>query len=230
MYQILLQTNPSVAVATATEAAQNTASLSLGYLLREGGPLMIPLALCSLIGLFVFIERYLAIRRYGSAPEDFVAQIKPMIQKGQLKKASEYCQKYDNSLSRIIQKGIARIGKPFDVIEGSMENVGAREIYKMETRVGILATIADIAPMFGFLGTIAGMIILFYNVNQHGFSIESISSGIYTKMVTSAVGLIIGVFAYMGYKFLTARIERNINKIEIQSSDFIDCLYEPVKD
>ncbi len=228
MYSLLLQVN-QVAQTTLGNTTENTPELSLGYLLREGGPLMIPLALCSIIGLFVFIERYLAIRRYGSAPDDFVAQLRPMIQKGQLKKASEYCAKYDNSLSRIIQKGISRIGKPFDVIEGSMENAGAREIYKMENRTSILATIADIAPMFGFLGTIAGMIILFYNVNQHGFSIESISSGIYTKMVTSAVGLIIGVFAYMGYKFLTAKIERNINKIEIQSSDFIDCLYEPTQ-
>ncbi len=229
MYPILLQvSNTAQAVATSTTEA--APSLSLGYLLREGGPLMIPLALCSIIGLFVFIERYLAIKRYGSAPDDFMLHIRPMIQKGQFAKATEYCKKQDNSLARVIQKGIARIGKPFDVIEGSMENVGAREIYKMENRVGILATIADIAPMFGFLGTIAGMIILFYNVNQHGFSLESISSGIYTKMVTSAVGLIIGVFAYMGYKFLTARIERNINNMEIQSSDFIDCLYEPAQD
>ncbi len=226
MYTILLQATQTVQT-TVAQNAEAQPELSLGYLLREGGPLMIPLALCSLIGLFVFIERYLAIRRYGSAPDDFVLQLKPMIQKGQLNKAADYCSHYDNSLARIIRKGISRIGKPFDVIEGSMENAGSREIYKMESRVSILATIADIAPMFGFLGTIAGMIILFYNVNQHGFSIESISSGIYTKMVTSAVGLIIGVFAYMGYKFLTAMIERNINKIEIQSSDFIDYLYEP---
>ncbi len=224
LLQIATEASTSNVVNTSSSAAPE---LSVWYLIREGGPLMIPLGICSLIGLFVFIERAIAIRRYGSAPDDFVAELKPLIQRGQLQKAQDYCAKYNNSLSRVIQKGISRIGKPFDVIESSMENVGAREIYKMENRVGILATIADIAPMFGFLGTIAGMIILFYNVNTHGFSLESISSGIYTKMVTSAVGLIIGVFAYMGYKYLNARIDRNVNKMEIQSSDFIDCLYEP---
>ncbi len=233
LLNILLQVTQTIAdttaiVQSAAPAATSTApELTFWYLIKEGGPLMIPLAICSLIGLFIFIERYLAIRRYGNAPDDFVAQLKPMIQKGQFQKAQDYCARYDNSLARVISKGIARIGKPFDVIESSMENVGARELYKMENRVGILATIADIAPMFGFLGTIAGMIILFYNVNTHGFSLESISAGIYTKMVTSAVGLIIGVLAYMGYKFLMARIDRNVNKMEIQSSDFIDCLYEP---
>lgn len=215
------QTTPAAAVAENQE-------LSLWYLIKEGGPLMIPLAICSIVALYVFIERLMAIRRFSSAPDDFVQRLKPMIQHGEIEKAKQFCSMQDSSIARIIHKGLSRIGKPFDVIEGSMEGVADREIYNMETRVPMLATIADIAPMFGFLGTIAGMIQMFYNVNTHGFSLESISSGIYTKMVTSAVGLIIGIFAYMGYKYLMAKIDKNINMIEIQTSDFIDALYEPV--
>lgn len=223
--QIIIDTVAQAATPAAPAAPQE---LSLWYLIKEGGPLMIPLAICSVVGLYVFIERFMAIRRFSSAPDDFVQRLKPMIQHGEIEKAKQFCQMQDSSIARIIYKGLSRIGKPFDVIEGSMEGVADREIYNMETRVPMLATIADIAPMFGFLGTIAGMIQMFYNVNTHGFSLESISSGIYTKMVTSAVGLIIGIFAYMGYKYLMARIDKNINMIEIQTSDFIDALYEPV--
>ncbi len=229
--QTVTQTGVDTLQAAANAAPQQAppTELSFWFLIKEGGPLMIPLAICSIVALYIFIERLIAISRLSGSKEDVSIHLRPMIKKGDFDNAKHYCQRVNNSVSRMLEKGIARIGKPYEVIENSMESVAEREIYKMESGVGILATIADIAPMFGFLGTIAGMIQLFYNVNTHGFSLESISSGIYTKMITSAVGLIIGILAYMGYKFLNRRIDQNINRMEIQASDFMDCLYEPIQ-
>jgi len=129
----------------------------------------------------------------------------------------------------MVEKGVNRIGKPLDSIEKAMETTGKLEVYKLEKNMSVLNTIARIAPMFGFLGTIAGMIILFFSIQQNGFSLEGIAGGIYTKMVTSAVGLIIGLLAYVAYDFLNAQINKVVNKMEIAAADFIDILQEPAK-
>src|SRR5678809_1541054 len=136
----------------------------------------------------------------------------------------------DNPVARIIDKGIQRIGKPIDAIEKSMENVGRLEMYKMERNLNILSLIAGIAPMFGFLGTIIGMITLFYNINSTGdFELSTIAGGIYVKMITSATGLIIGVIAYVGYNYLSTQVDKTANKMEASSSEFIDVLQEPTR-
>jgi len=129
----------------------------------------------------------------------------------------------------MIDKGLSRIGKPIDHIEKSMENAGKLEVYQLEKNLSMLSTIAGIAPMFGFLGTIAGMIILFFNIQHQGFSIEGIASGIYTKMVTSAVGLIIGLLSYVAYNYLNAQINKNVNRMESAAVEFLDILHEPAK-
>lgn len=201
--------------------------LSLWYLIKEGGILMIPLAICSILAVYYFFERYFVIQRAGKVSENFMPIIKEKILEGNISSADSLCRNTEGALPKVIAKGISRIGKPIDHIEKSMENTGRLEVYKMEKNLGALQTIAGIAPMFGFLGTIAGMIILFFNIQHQGFSIEHIAGGIYTKMVTSAVGLIIGLLAYVAYSFLNAQINKTVNKIEIGSTEFLDVLHEP---
>lgn len=203
--------------------------LSLWYLMKEGGILMIPLLICSILAIYFFVERWIAIHKAGKTPGDFMARVKEKITEGNISGAASLCRNYEGALPHMILKGVNRIGKPVDHIEKSMENAGKLEVYKMEKNLGILSTVAGIAPMFGFLGTIAGMIILFYNIQHQGFSIEHIAGGIYTKMVTSAVGLIIGLLAYVAYNFLNAQINRNVNKMEAAATEFLDILHEPVQ-
>lgn len=201
--------------------------LSLWYLLKEGGVLMIPLLLCSIVAVYIFIERFLAIRKAGRVPNDFMLRIREKITEGSITGAQSLCKSYDGATPRIISKGISRIGKPVDHIEKSMENTGKLEVYQMEKNLSVLSTIAGIAPMLGFLGTIAGMVILFFNIQHQGFDIKSMAGGIYTKMVTSAVGLIIGLIAYVAHNYLNAQINRNVNKMEAASADFLDMLHQP---
>lgn len=202
--------------------------LSLWYLIKEGGVLMIPLLICSLVAVFVFFERFFTIKKMLNIPPDFMARVKEKIVEGNLSGAQLLCKNYDASTARVIGKGVSRIGKPIDHIEKSMENAGKLEVYGMEKNLGVLSVVAGIAPIFGFLGTIIGMIVMFYNI-QHdpAFSINSVAGGIYTKMVTSAAGLIIGLIAYVAYNYLNARINKGVNQIESAASEFIDILHTP---
>jgi biopolymer transport protein ExbB len=128
----------------------------------------------------------------------------------------------------MIDKGLQRIGKPIDAIEKSMENVGRLETYKLEKNLSVLSLVAGIAPMFGFLGTIVGMVQLFYGISSTGeYTLSTIAGGIYVKMITSATGLIIGLIAYVGYSFLNAQIDKTVNNMEVASATFIDILQEP---
>lgn len=208
--------------------AQESETISLWSLLQEGGVLMIPLLICSILTVYFFIERFLVIKNAGKTNPDFMFRVREKIIEGNISGAKSICNNTEGALPKMIAKGIDRIGKPIDHIEKSMENTGKLEVYKMEKNLGVLSTIAGIAPMFGFLGTIAGMIILFFNIQHQGFSIENIAGGIYTKMVTSAVGLIIGLIAAVLYSILNGRINRVVNKMETASTEFLDILHEPV--
>jgi biopolymer transport protein ExbB len=220
---ILLQADTAVKAATDAAAAP-VEKISLFHLLKEGGALMIPLLLCSLIVVYVFVERLMVIRKASATDNNFMARIRQQIESGNTAGAIDTCRSANTPLSRVIEKGILRMGKPVDYIEKSMENTGKLEIYQLERNVSILSTISGIAPIFGFLGTIAGMIILFFNVQHQGFSLETIAGGIYTKMVTSAVGLIIGLLSYVAYAYLNAQINKNVNKIETASVEFLDLI------
>lgn len=219
-------------VASAAEASaqmmQEPETLSLWYLLKEGGVLMIPLLILSILTIYFFIERYLVIKNAGKTAPDFMDRVREKIIEGNVSAALSLSKNATGALPTMIEKGISRIGKPIDHIEKSMENAGKLEVYQMEKNLGVLSSIAAIAPMFGFLGTIAGMIILFFNIQHLGFSIENIAGGIYTKMVTSAVGLIIGLVAAVLHGVLNAQINRVVNKMEIASTEFLDILHEPV--
>src|SRR6476661_9835850 len=220
---------------TSAAALQNTATapaqqISLMDLLSKGGILMIPLAILFVAAIFVFIERLLYIRKASKVDENFMNIIRDNIVTGNVSAARSMAKNTNNPVARIIDKGIQRIGKPIDAIEKSMENIGRLEMYKMERNLNILSLIAGIAPMIGFLGTIFGMLQLFYTINSTGdFTPASIAGGIYTKMVTSASGLIIGLLAYVAYNFLNTQINKTVNKMEAASAEFVDILQEPTR-
>lgn len=232
---ILLQAATAVPTVAPTDslvkAAQQAATdsvekISLFHLLWEGGVLMIPLLLCSIIMVYVFVERMMAIRKASAEDKSFMIRIREQIESNNIAKAKEICKSTNTPISRVIEKGVSRIGKPIDYIEKTMENTGKLEIYQQEKNLSVLSTIAGIAPIFGFLGTIAGMIILFFNVQHQGFSLETIAGGIYTKMVTSATGLIIGLLSYLGYMYLNAQINKNVNRMESASVEFLDIVQD----
>ena len=224
---------------TASKAAQavNAAAtgeapgdLNLINLLFQGGVLMIPLFLLLVLALYFFFERWIAINKASKIDENFMSIIKDHILSGNVVAARSLAKNTGHPVARIIDKGLQRIGKPIDAIEKSMENVGRLETYKLERNLGVLSLIAGIAPMFGFLGTIVGMVQLFYGISSTGeYTLSTIASGIYVKMITSATGLIIGLLAYVGHSFLNAQVDKTVNKMEVASSDFLDTLQEPTR-
>lgn len=214
--------------ASPTTAVDN--GISLGEMLTMGGWLMIPLVLLFLITIFVFFERAIAIRRASKIEGNFMNIIRDHIVNGNVSAAKSFAKNTNNPVARIIDKGIQRIGKPIDGIEKSMENVGKLELYNLERNLSILSLIAGIAPMFGFLGTIFGMFQLFFNLATTGdFTIQTMASGIYTKMITSATGLIIGLLAYIGHNYLSTQVDKTAYKMEAASAEFIDVLQEPTR-
>ncbi|HRH47234.1 MAG TPA: MotA/TolQ/ExbB proton channel family protein [Panacibacter sp.] len=228
---ILLQIADTSTAANALNGAQKAAeSFNLLSLLERGGWLMYPLYLLFAATIFIFFERLIAIGKASKIDNNFMNIIRDNIVTGNLTAARNLAKNTDNPVARMIDKGIQRIGKPIDAIEKSMESVGNLEIYKMERNLSVLSLVYGIAPMIGFLGTIFGMLQLFYTINSTGdFTPASIAGGIYTKMVTSASGLIIGLLAYVAYNFLNTQINKTINKMEIASSEFVDILQEPTR-
>jgi biopolymer transport protein ExbB len=223
---VLLQiVTDSVAVNPASEQ-----SISVLDLAMKGGVIMIPLALMWLISVYVFVERLITINKAGKVSPSFMNNVKDLVLKGDVGGAKLISSQNDTPTARIIEKGILRIGKPIENIEKSMENTGKLEIYKLEKNLVILTIIAGIAPMFGFLGTIAGMIQTFFNISvTSDITLGAIADGIYVKMVTSATGLIIGIMAFIAYSYLNAQIDRVVNMMEAASAEFIDILHAPVK-
>ena len=216
------------AVNAATQTTNPEESLNLFDVLQMGGLLMIPLVLLFFIAIFVFTERLITVRRASKIDPNFMNIVRDHIMSGNVVAARSFAKNTNNPVARIIDKGIQRIGKPIDSIEKSLENVGKLELYNMEKNLSILALIAGIAPMFGFLGTIVGMFQLFYSLASTGeFTIQSMANGIYTKVISSAVGLIIGLMAYIMHSYLVAQVDKTANKMEASSAEFVDVLQEP---
>lgn len=227
LFTLLLQADSTPVDAAVSATAGE--SISLFYLLKEGGILMIPLLLCSVLLVYVFVERFMVLRKAGKLDSTFMLRVREQITNGNLNGARTLAKNTEGPVARVIEKGISRIGKPIDHVEKSMESTGKLEVYQLEKNLSILSTLAGIAPMFGFLGTIAGMIILFFNIQHQGFSLENIAGGIYTKMVTSAVGLIIGLLAYIAYNYFNAQINKHVNRMEAAAVEFLDILQEPAR-
>jgi biopolymer transport protein ExbB len=236
MNLFLLQINDTAArhIADSLYAAQKngaaSAKMNLFELLQEGGILMLPLALLLALAIFFFFERLIAINKASKVEENFMNIIRDHVVSSNVTAARSLAKNTNNAVARIIDKGLQRIGKPIDTIEKSMESVGKLEIYKMERNLSVLSLVYGIAPMLGFLGTLFGMLQLFFKINSTGeFTAASIAGGIYTKIITSATGLIVGLLAYIGYNFLNTQIDKTINKMEAASAEFIDILQEPTR-
>jgi len=225
MFDIFLQadtTGASKAMASQVE--------SVWGVLVKGGLLMIPLMTLLAVAIFFFIERLIAIRKAARIEDNFMNIIRDHIVNGNISAARSLAKNTNNPVARMIDKGIQRIGKPIDAIEKSMDNVGVLEMYSMEKNLSILSIISRIAPLFGFLGTIIGMLALFKGIAATSeYTPNTIADGIYIKMITSATGLIIGILTYLGYSFLNAQIKRVENKMDAASAEFIDILQEPTK-
>ena len=226
---ILLQIADTASKVVSDAAAAVPDKITLGSLLEKGGWLMYPLYILFAAAIFVFFERLIAVRKASRIDGNFMSIIRDNIITGNISAARNVAKNTDNPVGRMIDKGIQRIGKPIDTIEKSMENVGKLEMYKMERNLSILSLIAGIAPLFGFLGTIAGMIQLFYEINSKGFELNVIAGGIYVKMITSATGLIIGLIAFVGHNFLSTQIDKTANRMEAASTEFLDVLLEPTR-
>jgi biopolymer transport protein ExbB len=220
---------PIDSTATAANAAATPPpSMNILEMLSNGGPLMIPLGLLFILAVFFFFERLIAIRKASNIDPNFMYIIRDNVFSGNVSAARSLAKNTPNPVARMIDKGLQRIGKPIEAIEKSMDSVGKLEIYKMERNLSILSLIYGIAPMLGFLGTLVGMLQLFYNINSSGeFTPASIAGGIYTKIITSASGLIIGLLAYIGYNFLNTQIDKTVHRMEASRTDFIDILQEP---
>ena len=204
--------------------------LHFGDLLIKGGVIMIPIALLAILGLVIFFERYFTIRKASKNENNLMMQVRSSIMSGNLQSAIAICKNSNTPLGRMLQKGLLRIGRPIKDIEGAIENVGKLEVAKLEKNIGILGIIAGIAPMFGFLGTIYGVIKIFYDIAQSGnLSIGVISGGLYVKMVTAAAGLFVGMVAYICYHVLNMMVDKVILSLETDAIEFIDLLEEPSK-
>lgn len=222
--QLILQEG-SLPVAKAAE------KLTLLDLTIKGGWVMIPIILLSLVAAYIFIERFYVIRKATKEDQNFMNRIKDYIHDGKLEAAIALCRSTDSPSARMVEKGINRLGRPLQDITTAVENVGKLEISKLEKGFPTLATITGAEPMLGFLGTVIGMVQAFYAMSQAGNNIEvsMMSDGIYTALITTVAGLIVGILGYFAYNTLVVRVERVVFNLEATLTEFLDILNEPVK-
>ena len=217
-------------VNAATTQAVPQKEMHLIDLLMQAGWIMIPLLLLSIATVYVFVERWMAIKKATEVDDNFMNIIRDNILSGNVTAARNFARNTANPVGRIIDKGLQRIGKPIDSIENSMENVAQLEMYKLERNVNILSVISKIAPIFGFVGTLVGLMQLFFNINATGeYELSTIAGGIYTKLITSISGLVIGLIAYLFHNILSTQVEKAVNKMEASAADFLDVLQEPTR-
>lgn len=210
----------------------STETISVLDLIVQGGwYIMLPLAILSVMAIYIFIERYFAIKKASVVEKELVHKIKDYIHTGRLDTASQLCASTDTPQARMLGKGILRVGKPMKDINAAIENVAKLEVFKLEKNLSTLATIAGAAPMIGFLGTVIGMIVTFHEmkISDKGVEISELSGGIMQAMVTTVAGLVIGIIAYVAYNVLVAYVDKVVNKLEESAIAFMDLLDEPGK-
>ena len=204
--------------------------ISLITMIAKGGPIMYPLALLLLISIYILVERLLVLGKASKINKELLQSIKEMINTGNLSNAISMCKNINTPESTMLEQGISRIGQPITEIRTAMDKSGANEISKLEKNLNVLNIIGRIAPMFGFIGTIIGVITIFYDISlAKTVEIEVISKGLYQKMVTSAGGLVVGVIAFVCYHWLNSRIDKLANRMEDTQIKFLDILNEPIK-
>lgn len=238
---ILLQITENLGSDTVQQVVQQVAQqiaapkaaaeqLNLLQLILKGGWVMYPIFILSVMAFYIFFERYFTLRKANKDESSLMLQVRELIKQGNLSSAVALCKQSNTPIGRMLQKGLLRIGKPIKEIEGAIENVGKLEVAKLEKNISVLGIIAGIAPMLGFVGTISGVIKIFYNISlTDNISMGSIAGGLYEKMITSAAGLIVGILAYIAHHILNLMVDKIILKLETESIDFIDLLEEPSK-
>jgi biopolymer transport protein ExbB len=224
---ILLQiTTSDSGLGIATPEA-TTDNISIIGLVMKGGIIMIPILILSIIAIYVIVERVLAIRKATENTELLLSKLKASISSGDVKAAKIAADQYQNPVTKMLAKGVSKIGQPIKNIENAMEGAGKVEVMKLEKNMAILGIVAAIAPMLGFVGTISGVITIFYNISlADNISIGLIAGGLYQKMVTSAAGLIVGMIAHTGYHYLQMMIENVVLKMETAALEFIELVSE----
>lgn len=225
-----IQDTADILEQVAAQTAEKASTMSLGDLILAGGWLMIVLAILGAVSIFIFVERFLAIRKATKSDHHFIDRIKESIYDGNINAALQLCKNTDTPIAHMIEKGIERIGRPLNDIHSSIENVANLEVSKLESGLPFLATIAGGAPMIGFLGTVIGLVQAFMDMAAAtgGVDMAVLSSGMYTAMVTTVAGLIVGIPAYFGYNYLVSRIEKVVFQMEANSMAFMDILNQPV--
>lgn len=225
MLYSLLQTEISEIAAA---PVQQEMSFSLIEMASKGGVLMIVLLVLSIIAIYIFGQKWWSIRQAGKIDKDFMMDIRDYIHEGKIKSAKTLCSKYDSPIARMVETALARLDKPLTDIQAAVENVGNVEVARLEKGLPYLATIAGGAPMIGFLGTVIGMVQAFFNMSQAGNNIDItlLSGGIYTAMITTVGGLVVGILAYFGYNFLTAKISALVYSMESATIKLLDALSE----
>ena len=227
----LLQAETAEAIqeAAATVATQEKVSLSMIDMAVKGGWLMIPLVLLSILAIYIFGMKWWTISRASKIDPNFMKDIREYIHEGKISAAQNLCRQQDTPVSHLIEKGIERMGRPLTDIQTAVENMGNIEVARLEKGLPTLASIAGGAPMIGFLGTVLGMVQAFFNMSQAGNNIDitMLSGGIYTAMITTVAGLIVGILAYFGYNYLTSKVSDLVFTLQSNTIEFMDLLHEP---
>ncbi|GAB4000384.1 MotA/TolQ/ExbB proton channel family protein [Spirosoma daeguense] len=221
----------TTAASLSTTAAAQPQTLQLFDLVAKGGWVMVPIAFLFFSTLYLIFERFFVIRSQTKADANFIDNIRDMIAQGNIKSAESFAKNQRSALGRVFEKAIGRIGSPIRDIESTIETVGQIELSRLERNMGYLGIIAGIAPMMGFIGTISGIIRIFYDISlSDNISVGIIAGGLYEKMITSGAGLIVGVIAYTGYHLLNMMIERFTLSLEMYSFEFIEVLQKPTNE
>ncbi len=213
-------------------AGDGVASQSFFDIILQSGTIGIIIVLLqialSIVGLYIFVERYLTIRKAQQIDDHFMNNIRVNVQSGNIQGAKALCQTTDSPVARMVEKGLQRIGKPLRDIDAAIENVGNLEVFKLEKGLSTLASIAGATPMLGFLGTVTGMILSFYQMaTAENVTPSLLAGGIYQALLTTAFGLIVGIAAYIGYNVLVSNVENVVFKMERSTTEFMDLLQEP---
>lgn len=246
MLNFILQTGASVATLAATTDSSHVVTtgiqtaaatpeitetkISLIQMVAKGGPIMIPIALLLLVSIYILVERLLVFGKASKKNENLISSLKEMVHSGNIANARSMCKNMNTPESSMLEQGVSRIGQPVEEIREAMNKSGSNEIGKLEKNLNVLNIIGRIAPMFGFIGTIIGVITIFYDISlAKTVEIEIISTGLYQKMVTSAGGLVVGVIAFICYHWLNSRLDKLAHRMEDTQIKFLDMLNEPTK-
>ena len=231
MIDFIQATDTMVATGEAAAAAAEVTRMGLWELFMKGGWLMWPLLLLGGVTVFIFVERFMAIRKASGLDMNFMNRIRDYISDGKIRAAVDLCRKTNTPIARMIEKGIERIGRPMSDVQTAIENAANLEVAKLEKGLPYLSMISGGAPMIGFLGTVIGMVQAFMAMEGAGGVVDMsvLAGGMYIAMLTTVAGLIVGIPAYFGYNYLVARIERLIFRMEANSIAFMDILNQPVR-